>query len=165
MKRWAFAAVGTLSTLVLACSSQPSQSSTESGKALIEAYVSAWNRHDPAALDTLMAPDAVHEDIASNFHGQGPAEVKEFMQFMIDSEPDFEWRLTKVIESGPIVAAEWTWTGTYSGDSPSGPVRDMRVSGRGATIAEIEDGRIKRFTDYYDYASFFRKAPADSASQ
>lgn len=35
-----------------------------SGKTVLEACVSAWNRHDFAALDKLLTPDAVHEDIA-----------------------------------------------------------------------------------------------------
>jgi hypothetical protein len=28
-------------------------------------------------------------------------------------------------------------------------------------VAEIENGRIKRFTEYFDKASFFPKAPAE----
>src|SRR5215831_2752151 len=39
-------------------------STTPSGKAALQAYVSAWNRHDFEALDKLLAPDAIHEDIA-----------------------------------------------------------------------------------------------------
>jgi steroid delta-isomerase-like uncharacterized protein len=143
----------------------PTQTATQtsrSGKSLLQAYVSAWNRHDSAALDTLLTPDAIHEDIAWGFRG-GPAQIKEFMRRVVESEPDLDWRLTTVIEKGAFVAAEWTWTATYTGDSPIGPVVRKRVSGRGATVAVIENGRIKRFTDYYDTASFFPKAPADSA--
>ena len=29
-----------------------------SGKAVLEAYASAWNRHDAAAFDKILAPDA-----------------------------------------------------------------------------------------------------------
>jgi hypothetical protein len=49
--------------------------STQSAKSVLEAYVSAWNRHDFAAFDSLLAPDAIHEDIAQGFRGQGLAQI------------------------------------------------------------------------------------------
>jgi hypothetical protein len=30
------------------------------------------------------------------------------------------------------------------------------MSGRGTGFAEVDNGKIKRFTDYYDMASYFR---------
>jgi steroid delta-isomerase-like uncharacterized protein len=130
---------------------------SQSPKAVLQAYISAWNRHDFAAFDTLLAPDGIHEDIAQGFRGEGPAQVKDFMRDMLKAQPDLEWQVTSVIESGPIAAAEWTWTSTFTGDGPSGPVVAKRISGRGASIAVIKNGRIKRFTDYYDTLSYFPK--------
>ena len=133
---------------------------TRTPKAVLQAYVSAWNRHDFSAFDALLAPNGVHEDIAAGFRGEGPAQVKDFMREMLKSEPDLNWRLSIIIESGPIVAAEWTWTATYTGDSPGGLMVAKRISGRGATVAVIENGQIKRFTDYYDTASYFPQTPS-----
>jgi steroid delta-isomerase-like uncharacterized protein len=141
----------------------PKASAVPSGKAVLEAYVSAWNRHDFAALDKLLTPDAVHEDIAWPSRDEGPAQIKEFMRQMIEAEPDFDWRLTTTVDGGSVVAAEWTWTATYTGDSPIGHVVGFHGSGRGASVAVIENGRIKRFTDYYDFASFFPKTSAANA--
>ncbi len=47
---------------------------------LVEAYVRAWNQHDSVAFDSILAPDAIHEDIAQNFRGKGSAEVVKFMR-------------------------------------------------------------------------------------
>jgi len=135
------------------------------GKAVLEAYVSAWNHHDFAALEKLLTPDAVHEDVAQGVHAQGLAEIKKFMREEIEGEPDLDWRLTTVVQAGPVVAAEWTWTGTYTGEGPTGYVKAKRISGRGASVVLIEDGRIKRFTDYYDFASFFPKPTTADNSQ
>ena len=137
---------------------KPKPSPVPSGKAVLEAYVSAWNRHDFAALDKLLTPDAVHEDVAQGVHAQGLAEIKKFMREEIEGEPDIEWHLTTVVDAGPVISAEWTWTGTYTGEGPTGHVKAQRISGRGASIVVTENGRIKRFTDYYDFASFFPKA-------
>src|SRR5215467_8424195 len=115
-------AVACLLMLAKASALQTTPTSS-SGRAVLEAYVSAWNRHDFAALDKLLTPDAVHEDVAQGVHAQGLAEIKKFMHEEIEGEPDIEWHLTTVVEAGPVVAAEWTWTGTFTGDGPTGPVK------------------------------------------
>ena len=129
----------------------------KSPKAVLAAYIEAWNQHDYAAFDTLLAPDGVHEDIAEGFHGQGAEQVKNFMRDVLKAEPDYVWKTTSVIESGNTVVAEWTWTATYTGDSPIGQLTGKHITGRGACVAVIKDGRIQRVTDYYDNASFFPK--------
>ena len=151
-----------LAATALAQTRKQTASAVPSAKAVLEAYASAWNRHDFAALDKILAPDAVHEDIALGVNAQGIAQIKEFMQKVIQGQPDLDWRLSRVVESGPVVVAEWTWTSTFTGESPTGPVKDQRVSGRGVSVVVTENGQIKHLTDYYDLPSFFRKAPADT---
>lgn len=148
---------GSVFTVVAAACAVQQKAPAASGKAVVEAYVHAWNKHDFAALDTILAADAVHEDIAQNFHGKGKAAIAEFMRQNIAVEPDFNWQITNAIEDGRTVAFEWTWTATYTGPDATGkPVKSKRISGRGASFVEVESGKIKRFTDYYDLASFFR---------
>jgi len=93
-----------------ASAGQTQTQTSQSGKAVLEAYVSAWNRHDFAAFDNLLTADGIHEDIALGFRGQGPAQIKDFMRAMIEAQPDLSWHLTAVVEASPSVAAEWTWT-------------------------------------------------------
>ncbi len=69
---------------------------------------SAWNGHDFEAFDNLLTADAIHEDIAQGCRGQGRAQIKDFMRVMIEGHPDLNWRLTTVVDAGPVVAAEWT---------------------------------------------------------
>ena len=151
-------AVGALAAVsVLACAVEKKPPIPESGKAVVQAYVDAWNRHDSTALDTLMAPGAVHEDLAQNFRGKGSAEVVAFMRKTHAAEPDYKWKVTNSVEEGRNVALEWTWTATYSGPDLAGkPVANRRINGRGASVAELENRKIKRFTDYFDMGSFFR---------
>ncbi len=144
-------------TSLLACAVEKKPPVAESGKAVAEAYVRAWNAHDSAAMDSLLAPGAIHEDIAQNFRGKGSAEVVKFMRRAAAAEPDFKWEITNAIENGRYVALEWTWKSTYTGPDPTGKqVKNKRLSGRGASFVELEKGKIKRFTDYFDMASLFR---------
>ena len=146
-----------LIALIVACAVQEKAPAPQGARAIADAYVRAWNQHDTAALDTLLAPDATHEDLAQNFSGKGPAAVVAFMRREIAVQPDFNWHVTNTIEDGGFVALEWTWASTYTGQDPSGrKVTKKHIAGRGSSVAEIQNGKIKRFTDYYDGTSFFR---------
>lgn len=151
-------AAGTLAAAsLLACAVEKKPPVAEGGEAVVEAYVRAWNAHDSAAIDSLLAPNAIHEDIAQNFRGQGSAKVVDFMRKTIATQPDFKWQVTTSIEDGRYVALEWTWAATYTGPDLTGKqVNNRRISARGASFAEVEKGRIKRITDYWDLASAFR---------
>lgn len=150
-------AIGFYVISIVACAVEQKKPPADSDRAVAEAYVAAWNRHDTVAIDTLLAPDAIHEDFAANFRGKGPKAVVAFMRGIQSTEPDYKWTVTDGIEDGKFVALEWTWTGTYTGPDPAGKhVTNRRTSGKGASFVEVHDGKIKRFSDYYDLPSFFR---------
>ena len=154
MKRL-FASAILLCVLTLT-SSRPARTQTEpSGKALLEAYVLAWNRRDFGALDKLLASDAVHEDMARPSRDVGPEQIKQSIRTMIADLPDLNWHLKSIVDGGSLVAAEWVWTGTFVGDNTVRPAAPRRISGRGASVVVIENGRIKRFSDYYDFDRVF----------
>ena len=156
------AALLLIATVIAGCSPPPRGQAGPDPKAVLQAYVDAWNRRDSLALDTLLAPTGVHEDIAWGFRGGRGAAVRGFMRDAIAAEPDYQWQVTASFADGPNVAAEWTWTATYTGPSPIGPVTDRRISGRGAAVVRVESGKITHFTDYYDVASFFPRRAPDS---
>jgi len=157
MTRWSTAAATLLVSTAIACAVYQKKQSVEGDKEVVDAYVRAWNQRDTIALDTLLAADAIHEDVAQNFRGTGPKAIITFMRGVAAAEPDYKWAVTNALEDGKYVALEWTWTGTYSGPDPTGKrVTNKRISGRGMSFADVDNGKIKRFTDYYDMASYFR---------
>src|SRR5438552_9158900 len=130
MKRL-FASAIFLCVLALPFSWQARTQTEPSGKALLEAYVSAWNRRDFPALDKLLASDAVHEDMARPSRDVGPDEIKRSIRTTIGDLPDLNWHLTSIVDVGSLVAAEWVWTGTFIGDSTVRPVAPRLILGRG----------------------------------
>jgi len=157
MKRWLKPAASVLAIVVVACAVYEKKQVVVGDKAIVDAYVRAWNQHDSAALDTLLAPDGIHEDVAQNYRGVGPKAVIGFMRGVIKTQPDYKWTVTNEVEDGDVVALEWNWTSTYSGPDLTGKqITKKRMSGRGTSFAEVDNGKIKRFTDYYDMASYFR---------
>jgi steroid delta-isomerase-like uncharacterized protein len=157
MTRWFNAVASLLAFSIIACAVYEKKQAVAGDKAVVDAYVRAWNQHDTVALDTLLAADGVHEDVAQNFRGVGPKAVITFMRGVQSAEPDYKWTVTNEIEDGKLVALEWRWTSAYSGPDPAGKrVTKKRIAGRGTSFAEVDNGKIKRFTDYYDLSSFFR---------
>ena len=152
-----FGAAGFLIVSVVSCAVYSKKQPVESDKAVAMAYVKAWNQHDSVAIDTLLTRDGVHEDVAQNFRGTGSKAILKFMRGLTVAEPDFKWTVTNSLEDGETVVLEWTWTASYTGPDPMGKqVTRRRISGKGTSIAELDNGKIKHFTDYYDAASFFR---------
>ena len=141
-----------------ACTAREQKPAPSTSRAVVDAYIAAWNRHDSLAVDTLLAKGGVHEDVPFSIRATAPAGVHAFMRDLLQSSPDYVWKVTDVVEGDNSLAVEWTWTSTYTGDSPNGPVKALRISGRGASIVELENGKIKRFSNYYDEASWFKKA-------
>jgi steroid delta-isomerase-like uncharacterized protein len=148
--------VGTVA-LVTACTAKQQQPMPASHRAVVDAYIAAWNRHDSLAVDTLLSKDGVHEDVPFSIRATAPAGVHAFMRDLLQSSPDYVWKVTDVVEGDNSLAVEWMWTSTYTGDSPNGPVTALKISGRGASIVELENGKVKRFSNYYDEASWFPK--------
>ncbi len=144
-----------LCALALTLSWEARTQTQPSGKELLEAYVSAWNRRDFAALDKLLAFDAVHEDMARPSREVGPAEIKQALRATIEDQPDLNWHVTSIVDGGSLVAAEWLWTGTFTGDTTVRPLAPRRIAGRGVSVVVIENGKIKRLSDYYDFDSVF----------
>ena len=47
--------------------------------------------------------------------------------------------------------------GTNRGDSPGMPATGKHVELRGASIFEFADGKIRRYSDYWDMATFLKQ--------
>lgn len=151
--------------LMFGCSDHPEPTArTAAPGPLFEALVQARDGHDFAAVDTLMDPLAIHEDLGLGFRGEGLDQIKAFMRQTYDQIPDFDWRPTNILTNGPEVAAEWTLAGTYSGDTPKGRVKNRRFLIRGVSVAVTDQGKIIRFSDYYNLAEFYRQVMSKPAN-
>jgi len=147
-----------LAVTLCSCAQQQKSTTTSTDpRELFNSLVQAWNKHDYAALDTLVAGNAAQEDLALDFRGQGPEGFKSFMRQTLGMIPDLDWKPTNVLADSFKVAAEWTRTGRYTGDTPHGPVRDRRFKIRGVSIVSTNGRRVTRFSDYYNIADFYRQ--------
>jgi steroid delta-isomerase-like uncharacterized protein len=130
---------------------------TANADRMFEDWAAAWSLHDGEKLLSLCTDDCVYEDVTMNAVNRGKAEVKAFADATFAAFPDFKIALTSEFTTGNWAGAEWTMSGTHRGDLPGMPATGKSFSVRGATICELQAGRIKRISDYWDMVTFLKQ--------
>ncbi len=122
----------------------------------LEAWAAAWSSHDVEHLLSLFTDDCVYEDLALGAVNHGKAEVKAWVDGMLEVMPDLKLEQTARFVAGDWAGMEWMMSGTLKGDLPGMPATNKHFSIRAATIVELASGKIKRCSDYYDPAAFLK---------
>jgi steroid delta-isomerase-like uncharacterized protein len=127
-------------------------------KAHVERAWQAYIRHD---LDSLM--EAYAEDAVLSVPGAPPAQghdaIRQVWGSFLSAFPDDSPSITRIVAEGSTVVVEFSSGGTNSGPLalPTGetlPPTGRTVHLSGLSIADLEDGRIKRESFYWDSLSF-----------
>lgn len=135
---------------------------------LLQEVVEIWSQHDTGKVDLAFASDAVYEDVALGEVHRGRTEIKAWIQENFDAAPDFKVEFTRAFSAGDQAVCEWVMSGTHTGDYADLPATGKSFSVRGVSVFLVEDGRIKRWTDYYDMYTFLAQLgvlPASSGDE
>jgi steroid delta-isomerase-like uncharacterized protein len=114
-------------------------------------YFEAWNSHDGERVASFMTPTATYSDIALGESHTGHAEIAAWVNSMtpgLSSDFRFECTYSVLTDTGYVL--EWVMSGTHDGSTPQ-----LRASGKpfaihGVSVGELEEGKIKRNTDYWN---------------
>ena len=126
---------------------------------MIRDSIAAYNAHDIERFLSYCTDDIVYEALAGARVMHGKAEMRPYLGEVFSAFPDFKIDLTSAFASGKWAATEWIMSGTFKGVlqplglQPTG----KSFSVRGASILELQDGKGRRNTDYYDSADFLRQ--------
>jgi steroid delta-isomerase-like uncharacterized protein len=124
---------------------------------VVRAYFAALNGRDHERAAAAFSDDCEFVSVASGVRFTGTESMLHGLREFAEAFPDWTVEVANVVASGPYVAAEWTTTGTHEGmfrgESPTG----IRFRRDGCSVAEVEDGRIVRYRDYYDRATLLEQ--------
>ena len=124
----------------------------------LEAWAADWSSPDKVDhLLSLFTDDCTYEDVTLGVVNHGKAELKAFADGIFASFPDFKVELRSRFVAGERAGMEWIMSGTHARDLPAMPATNKRFSIRAATILELEAGKIKRCSDYWDLATFLKQ--------
>lgn len=118
-------------------------------------YVKAWNNHDGRAVAACMTPDAVYADPPIGARNQGRDAIAAWVDSIVPTlSSDYIMETTSFIQSGDRYAAESVVRGTHDGSSPELPATGRPFEIHFVSIGELEDGRIRRITEYWNMVEF-----------
>ena len=125
---------------------------------LQDAYLEAWNSHDPPAVAAFFTPDAVYADHGAGQTAAGYEEILRHVESVLAAFPDLRFEFLKSTHGPDFTCGEWR----ADDDPPRRPLRagpdrpPPRV--QGVDIANLnEDGLVTRLTSYYDGAALMRQ--------
>lgn len=134
--------------------------SLEENKAIIRSLIEAFNKHNPALLDELMAPDFV-DARNTPFELRGLESYKKFEAMFIEGFPDFHEIIEDIIAEGDKVWIREKVTGTHTGEwsflgitfAPTG----KKITWTAVNIYRIVDGKIVERKSVRDMLDFLRQ--------
>ena len=139
------AGIVTMSTSVTAQPATPAASPVAVSP-LVQAWMTAYSSQDSDAFAALYTPDGIYEDVPSGQAAQGHEAIAELATGYFESQADFVFEPLAFFQGDGWALLE---VNTSAADAESG----QRVTGvRIATVFELDDGRIRRSSDYYDVA-------------
>ena len=128
---------------------------------LLDDWALAWSPGDggnPERILALFTDNCVFEDVTFGVVTRGKQELRSFANGAFAAVPDFKYTLRSRFVASRWAAIEWVMSGTHNGDFPGIPATGKHFSSvRGSTILELETGKIRRESDYWDAASFMKQ--------
>jgi steroid delta-isomerase-like uncharacterized protein len=128
---------------------------------MLDEWAFAWSssiNNDPERVLALFADDGMYEDVTSGAVVRGKEDLRRYLIGAFATIPDFTFGVLRRFAAGPWVAIEWTISGTNSRDWAGMPATGKRfASVRGTSILELEAGKIRRQSDYWDAATVMKQ--------
>jgi steroid delta-isomerase-like uncharacterized protein len=123
----------------------------------VRAFFHALNARDFARAAGPIAEDCEWVSMATERAFQGPSAIVQGMREFATSFPDWICELERVHCADHVVVAEWVTYGTFRRDFRGRHANGRTFRRRGCAVAEVESGKIVRYRDYYDRATFLRQ--------
>jgi steroid delta-isomerase-like uncharacterized protein len=117
-------------------------------KRVIYDFVAAVSSHNAEKTATCFTEDCFYQDMALGGVMCSREAVKAGYSDIFAAIPDFKLEILSLFVADNWVGSEWVMTGTST--------LGKSFSTQGASISELQGGKIKRNTDYYDPSSFLK---------
>lgn len=114
---------------------------------IVRDFEKAFNKQDVEGLVACFTPGGSYVDTFFGPHA-GTAALRAMFERMFHEGRDYSWKMDMIVESRDAAAAEWTFSYVASDAVPRSAGR--RVTFRGASLFELEGGRVARYREYFN---------------
>ena len=127
-------------------------------ESIARSFIEAWNSHDASRLTSLFADEFVYLEVASGRKYIKEETLASYFNLTIEGMPDSEFELVSVVANENFASVEWIWEGTNSvgWDFIGIPATGKHMKLPGVSVMEIENQKIVRNNDYWDWSSFMK---------
>lgn len=142
-------------------SQAPLGASLETRLQAAKAPVEAYNDKNWHQLRSVVTPDFVYEEVATQRRLEGPDAVIACWQAWAKAFPDSRATFDEEFVGEGVVVLEVTWVGTHTGllDLPGGPVaptnRPIRL--QSCQVLGLQNGKVQSIRQYFDIATLLQQ--------
>jgi ketosteroid isomerase-like protein len=130
-----------LAAALAGCSQPPAPAPGASPRAVVEAVFAAFNRHDPAAMAALYAPDAVLTSSERCHPLEGAVALQRIHTELFAAAPDIRDEVKDIVAEGDLVAVQFV-----SRSQTPGMEFELTI----ADFFEVRNGLIIRDNTIFD---------------
>jgi steroid delta-isomerase-like uncharacterized protein len=131
--------------------------STSAREQLMQAYLDAWNSHDPDAVAAFFAPGATYDDRGAGAVARGVAEIRAHVASVQSAFPDLRFELARAAHGEDFTAGEWRARMTHKGELEGLRATGRAIESEGVDVATLDgEGRVTHLVSYYDGAEIMR---------
>ena len=118
-------------------------------KRMLEDYYASWSSRDVERIASFFTDDMVYEDVPLEEVRHDKADYKAGWDAFFTACLDFNLQLKTLFVAGDRAGSEWIMTGTPRVHLPGLGSAGESFSVRGASILELQEGKIRRNADYW----------------
>jgi steroid delta-isomerase-like uncharacterized protein len=125
---------------------------------LSEAYLAAWNVHDPAAVAAFFAAEATYDDRGAGRLLRGRPQIEAYVREVMAAFPDLRFQIVRSGLGEDFMMSEWRAEMTHRGELEGLAATGRRITSAGVDVATFDDenGLVTHLVSYYDGAEIMR---------
>ena len=127
-------------------------------ESIARSFIEAWDTHDTDLLTSLFADDFIYTEVTTGRFWTDKDELALYANATYAGLPDTRFEVVSIVANEQFAAVEWIWKATntvgwpYLGIPATGNYFEMP----GASVMEIENGKIIWNKDYWDWDTFMQ---------
>jgi steroid delta-isomerase-like uncharacterized protein len=132
-----------------------------------KAGITAYNDKDWSKAKDILAADAVYDEKGTHRRIKGVGEIIDAWQGWAKAFPDSKATFVREFASGDTAVLEIVWKGVHTGplQTPTGiiPPSNKPIEMPACQVVQVEGGKIKSATQYFDMLTMLTQIGATSA--